>query len=175
MKKRYWIGLAAGAALLAACQTSQVKPLSVETKVDLPLFMGDWYVIANIPTYFEKGAHNAVETYKLAEDGTVDIDFNWRADSFDGKAKHMASRGFMADSSNAVWGVQFLWPIKADYRVAYVSPDYKQTIIAREKRDYVWIMSKQPTISETDYQQLLQKVADLGYDTSKVLRVPQRW
>ena len=39
-------------------------------KVDLPRFMGDWYVIANIPTFIEKGAHNAVESYALDADGT---------------------------------------------------------------------------------------------------------
>jgi apolipoprotein D and lipocalin family protein len=33
--------------------------------VDLERFMGDWYVIANIPTFIEKGAHNAVEGYQM--------------------------------------------------------------------------------------------------------------
>ena len=36
--------------------------------VDLDRFMGDWYVIANIPTFLEKGAHNAVERYDLNDD-----------------------------------------------------------------------------------------------------------
>ncbi|MDP6879185.1 MAG: lipocalin family protein, partial [Candidatus Marinimicrobia bacterium] len=30
--------------------------------VDLEKFMGDWYVIANIPTFIEKGAVNAIES-----------------------------------------------------------------------------------------------------------------
>ena len=37
--------------------------------VDLERFMGDWYVIANIPTFIEKGATNAIESYKLMDDG----------------------------------------------------------------------------------------------------------
>ena len=40
-------------------------------QVDIDRFMGPWYVIANIPTFLEKGAHNAVETYSLNDDGTI--------------------------------------------------------------------------------------------------------
>ena len=39
-------------------------PIPVVAHVDLERFMGDWYVIANIPTFVEKGAHNAVESYR---------------------------------------------------------------------------------------------------------------
>ena len=30
--------------------------------------MGDWYVIANIPTFIEKKATNAIESYELMDD-----------------------------------------------------------------------------------------------------------
>ena len=42
--------------------------------VDLEKFMGDWYVIANIPTFIEKGAVNAIESYKLDSKGRVKTD-----------------------------------------------------------------------------------------------------
>ena len=39
----------------------------------------------------------------------------------------MRPRGFVVDrASNAVWGMQFVWPIKADYRIAYLSEDRKR-------------------------------------------------
>lgn len=46
--------------VLAACSSS--PPFPVERSVDLGRFMGDWYVIANIPIPMEKDAHNAVES-----------------------------------------------------------------------------------------------------------------
>ena len=172
------LGLVAAAAVLAACSsmtTSKEKPaLAMAPNVDLPRFMGDWYVIASIPTYFERGAHNAVESYRLGSDGVVDIRFAYRADGFDGAAKEMTSRGFVQTASNAVWGVQFVWPMKADYRISYVSDDYGLTVITREKRDYVWIMARTPTISEAAYQRMVGFVAEQGYDMSKLQRVPQR-
>ena len=50
-----------------------------------------------------------------------------------------------------------------------------ETIVARSKRDYVWIMARQPVLPEADYARLEQKVRELGYDVSKLQKVPQRW
>jgi apolipoprotein D and lipocalin family protein len=144
--------------------------------VDLERFMGDWYVIANIPTFVEKGAHNAVETYALNDDGTIDTTFVFRADAFDGKEKRYNPRGFVLDEqTNALWGMRFIWPLKSDYRIVYLDDDYSQTIIARQKRDFIWIMARTPTIPEADYDRLIEFAASIGYDTSKIERVPQRW
>jgi apolipoprotein D and lipocalin family protein len=71
--------------------------------------------------------------------------------------------------------MQFLWPFKADYRVMHLDEDYTQTVIGRNQRDYLWIMARTPGIPEQDMQQLLQLVADQGYDPAKVLPVTQQW
>ena len=160
---------------LAACAGSGPEMETVDY-VDLERFMGDWYVIANIPTFLEKGAHNAVETYEMNDDGTISTKFTFRDGSFDGEKKEYNPKGFVRDTgSNAIWGMRFIWPIKADYRVVYLDEDYSQTIIGRQKRDFVWIMAREPDISDSDYAMLLGVVESLGYDTSKVERVPQRW
>lgn len=144
--------------------------------VDLERFMGDWYVIANIPTFLEKGAHNAVETYALNDDGTVATTFTFRDGSFQGKEKEYTPKGFVKDTqSNALWGMQFVWPIKADYRIVYLDEGYTQTIIARQKRDFIWIMARTPTIPEEDYERLVRFAASIGYDASKIQKVPQQW
>ena len=161
--------------LLGACASNEAEMQTVDY-VDIERFMGDWYVIANIPTFLEKGAHNAVETYELNDDGTIATTFRFRADGFDGKPKEYTPKGFITDTeSNALWGMRFIWPIKADYRIVYLDEDYSQTIIGRQKRDFVWVMAREPNISEDDYKMLLDVVASLGYDMSKVERVPQRW
>ena len=162
--------------LLGACQSTPPAPLATVPKVDLQRFMGDWYVIANIPTFIEKGAHNAIESYRLDSDGTVAVTFTFRDGAFDGKEKRYTPRGFIRDrASNALWGMQFIWPIKADFRITYLADDYSQTIISRQQRDYVWIMARTPTIADADYQRLLTIVGKRGYDVNQVQRVPQRW
>ena len=161
--------------LLAGCQSVQTPPLAQVDRVDLDRFMGDWYVIASIPTFLEEGAHNAVESYRLAPDGTIETTFTFRDGGFDGETKRYTPRGYVVDrASNAVWGMQFVWPIKADYRISYLSADYGQTIIARDQRDYVWIMARTPFLGDAEYQQLVQRVAEMGYDTAQLRKVPHR-
>lgn len=162
--------------LLSGCQSVQHPPLAQVEKVDLARFMGDWFVIASIPTFIEQNAYNAVESYQLASDGTIETTFTFRDGGFDGEPKTYSPRGFVLDrESNAVWGMQFIWPFKADYRIVYLTPDYAQTVIGREKRDYVWIMAREPRMSERDYQRILKFIERQGYDISRVRKVPQRW
>jgi apolipoprotein D and lipocalin family protein len=158
---------------LSACSTS--SPIRTVPGVDLERFMGDWYVIANIPTYIERKAHNAIESYELVDDKQVATTFRFNHGSFDGPVKTYRPTGFVTDDpSNAIWGMQFIWPIKADYRVIYLNEDYTQTVIGRNRRDYVWIMARTPSIPEEDYDAIIDLVNDLGYDAAKIRPVPQQ-
>jgi apolipoprotein D and lipocalin family protein len=160
---------------LSAC-ASRVPEMQTVDYVDIDRFMGDWYVIANIPTFLEKGAHNARESYRLDDDGTIATTFTFRADGYNGPQKEYHPRGFIRDTeSNARWGMRFVWPLKSDYRIVHLDDDYSQTIIGRQKRDFVWIMAREPNIPEQDYDRLVSIVASLGYDVTKLQRVPQQW
>lgn len=162
------------ASAIAGC--SSHPPMATVAKVDLDRYMGDWYVIANIPTLFEKNIYNAVENYERVEPNKIATTFSYNKGSFDGEKKVMRPTGFVKDDpSNALWGMQFIWPFKGDFRIVYLDPEYQHTIIARQKRDYVWIMARQPQISNSDYQKLVAVVQSLGYDMSKLQKIPQKW
>ena len=164
--------IAAAWILISGCQS--MPPIQTVQQVDIQRFMGDWYVIANIPTFMEKEAYNAIESYRIDDDGTIATTFTYNKGSFEGPLKKYTPRGFITDTaSNAVWGMRFIWPFKAEYRIIYLNEDYSQTIIGRTKRDYVWLMARTPGISEQDYQQALDFMASQGYDISRVQRVPQ--
>ena len=162
-------------ATLSACGVSPEKvTVPVVEKVDLQRFMGLWYVIGVIPTFIEKDIYNAIETYELAPDGTIKTTFTFNKGAFDGEAKVMNPKGFVIPgTNNAIWGMQFIWPITAEYVISHVDADYTETIIARSARDYVWIMARTPTIDDARYAALVKKVADMGYDLSKLVKVPQ--
>lgn len=167
--------LALSALCLFGC-SSQRSPIQIVPKVDLERFMGPWYVIANIPTFIEKGAHNAIESYRRNPDGSIATTFTFREGSFEGPEKRYEPVGFVTDThSNAIWDMQFFWPIKSDYRIIYLSEDYGETIIGREARDYVWIMAREPHLSEEKLKVLIQRCVDQGYDPKKIERVPQKW
>jgi len=162
--------------LMAACGSQNVKPIHTVEYVDLNRFMGDWYVIANIPTFIETDAYNAIETYQMNDDGSIATTFTFHQGSPDGDRKQYNPTGFIVDQqSNALWDMQFIWPFKAEYRVIYLDDDYQTTIIGRSKRDYVWLMSRQPGIDENSYRSLLRFIQTQGYDIDKVQKVPQVW
>jgi apolipoprotein D and lipocalin family protein len=151
-----------------------MKPIHTVEHVDLDRFMGDWYVIANIPTFIEKDAYNAIETYRLDDDGTVATTFKFNKGSPDGPLKTYHPRGYIRDkASNAVWGMQFIWPFKAEYRIIFVSEDYSKTVIGRSKRDYVWIMAREPAISDDEYASITNFLQEQGYDIKDLQKVPQ--
>lgn len=160
--------------VLSAC--SSHPPMETVEQVDLQRFMGNWYVIANIPTFLEKDAHNAIESYALNSDGTVATTFTFRDGAFDGPLKTYKPKGYVLDeNSNALWGMQFIWPIKGDFRIVYLDESYQNTIIGRKARDYVWIMSRRPKVNPTEFEKLKSVVSDLGYDANKLKLVPQQW
>jgi len=170
------IGLLATALMsMSGCQATQ-QPIRTAEQVELERLNGDWYVIANIPTFIEKQAFNAVESYQLDERGRMQTTFAFNKGSFDGPRKRYNPTGFVSDDpSNAVWGMQFIWPIKAEYRIMHHNDDYSELVVGRTKRDFVWIMARTPTLSETRYAELTAMLADEGYDLEKLRRVPQQW
>jgi apolipoprotein D and lipocalin family protein len=168
-------GLAALAAL-AGCATKPpagLKPVALVPHVDLSRYVGDWYVIARIPTWIEKDGQNAKEHYDLAPDGTIPTTFTFNEGAPDGPLKTYHSTASVVDGNTAVWGEQYVWPIKADYRISWLAPDYSEVVVTREKRDYVWIMARTPTIPAADLERLTAFVASQGYDVAKLQRVPQ--
>ena len=161
---------------LFGCNNNPKPPIAIVPKIELEKFMGSWYVIANIPTFIEKGAHNAVESYRLAPDGSIATTFTFRQDSFNGVEKSYHPTGFVEDkASNAVWDMQFIWPFKSDYRIVYINDDYSETVIGRNQRDYVWIMARKPEIPNANYQNILELLSRQGYDVGLIQKVPQRW
>lgn len=66
-----------------------VKPMPVVDYVDLERFMGDWYVIATIPTFLEKDAFNPVETYQLSSDGSIATTFTFNKGGLNGPKKYI--------------------------------------------------------------------------------------
>jgi apolipoprotein D and lipocalin family protein len=166
----------AGAVLLLVLPACASHPPQRQVEdLDLQRFMGDWYVQAHIPTRTERNAYNGVESYALDGDGRILTTYVFRKGAFDADLKVMEPTGFVSDESNAKWGMRFIWPFKAEFLVSYLDPDYTETIIARTKRDYVWVMTRAPEISDERMAALTAQVAELGYDVSELRRVPQRW
>lgn len=151
-------------------------PLPTVSHVDLERFMGDWYVVAHIPASSEADAHNAVESYRLDEDGVIRTTYAFRSGSFVGDLEVMQPNGVVRDkTTNATWGMQFFWPFRFEYLITWLDPEYEVTIVSRSRRDYAWIMARQPDLDEVRLAELEAELGRQGYDMSRIRRVPHRW
>jgi len=148
-------------------------PLQTVEYVDLQRYSGEWYVIANIPYFGESGNVESRAIYAPREDGKLDDIYLYR-DDFDAELERMEGVAWVKDkTSNAHWKVRFYWPLTFDYHIIALDDDYQHVAVAHPTREYGWIMARQPRISDSDYQALLQVFADQGYDTADFMRVPQ--
>lgn len=177
-------GLAA--LLLSACAGVARKPDStvpLAQDVDLSRFMGDWYVIAHIPTERDATAHNAMENYTRNANGSIATTYRSRLDGFGGEQKLLTPTAFVVpETGNALWGMRFQipgtgipWPAQFEYRIAHLEADYHVAIIARSQKDFLWLFSRTPQMSAAELGRYTQLIAGWGYDVSKLKRVPQQW
>ncbi len=154
---------------------SDLGELKTVERIEIPQFMGTWYVIANIPTFVEKGAVNAIEKYTWNEvEGRIDVDFKYNKDTADGEIKSYPQKAWIYNTdTNAEWRVQPLWPFKLAYLVIDLAPDYSYTVVSVPSRNYLWIMARTKTLSPEIYQKILDKVKTQGFDLTKIQKVPQ--
>jgi apolipoprotein D and lipocalin family protein len=161
--------------IVSGC-TSMKEPLRPVPHVDLPRYMGDWYVIANIPYFAEKNCVDSIESYALRSDGNIDNWFTCRKKSFDAPMKRIANAIAVVDdkSSNAVWHVKFLKVISVKYFILGLDPDYQWAIVGHPSRNYGWVLARSPQLDDGTYQHALESLTRQGYDISRFQRVPQQ-
>src|ERR1700742_1421730 len=144
-------------------------PLKPVDHVDLPRYMGDWYVIANIPYFAEKGCFDSIESYALRPDGDIDNWFQCRKDSFEAPLKRKASALAVEDDkgTNAHWHVRFFKVISVKYLILDLDPDYQWAVVGHPSRNYGWVLARSKTLPDATYQSILSRLGEQGYDTAK--------
>lgn len=155
--------------VLVGCQEGE--EMKAVENLDLERFMGDWHVIANIPTFVEKNTINNLESYRLREDGNVDITFSLT--TTENERKRHQAKGFVLNKEQpSQWKVQFFWPIKFPFYVIELDADYSYTVIGLPNRKYAWIMAREPMMDDKLYEDILVRLADIGYNVEQIQKVP---
>lgn len=180
LRRAFLMACAASALAMTGCTSGPPNPnpradLPLQSvPVDLPRYMGRWYVIANIPYFAERGFVASRAEWTLRSDGRIDDVFIGRKGGFDGPEKRYQFLDTVKPGSNGgEWSVRLFWPIHVTQITLYVDPDYRYTILGYPGKNLGWIFARQPQISEEDYRALLARLDAMGYDTSRFQRVPQ--
>lgn len=153
---------------------AETKPLEVVSSVDLERYMGTWYEIATIPQRFQKDCVAVTATYTLREDGKVTVVNKCRKKTLDGEFKSVRGKAWVVDEkTKAKLKVQFFWPFAGSYWIIELDQDYEWAVVGHPNRNYLWILCRKPRMEESLYQELLQRIADKGYDLTRVKRTLQ--
>jgi len=178
-----FVGLTFVAVLAAAASGQDKKPAELTTvpSVDLNKYSGVWYEIAKFPNKFQKDCvGNTTATYTLKKgDGKLEVLNKCLQD--DGRIKDATAAGKIADkTTNAKLKVRFapgflsfLGAVWADYWIIDLGENYDYAVIGEPKREYLWILSRKPEMSDAKYQQILRRVEQKGYNPAKLVKTPQ--
>lgn len=167
------------------------------TALDIQQFMGRWFVLASIPTYFEIGSSNGIENYTWNEaQKAVDIRFEYVPQgATSGTYQEMRGR-IVNDPVQTEWAISpkligFHVPLGISYLVLHLAPDQSYTMVGVPDRKYLWIMTRRKpsksdsaaledaTVNEVlppDDEKIILEEASrkaelLGYDKSKIQRL----
>jgi apolipoprotein D and lipocalin family protein len=165
--------------LLTSCGTTttarlRLPELRTVERVDLGRYLGLWYEIASFPQSFQKGCTASNATYTLRKDGQIGVLNRCRKGGLDGKESKAEGVARVVDKqTNAKLEVSFFRPFWGDYWVIDLDPDYQFAVVGHPSRDYLWILSRQPTLPEAQYAAILQRLEAQGYQTARLVRTLQ--
>lgn len=162
--------------LLSFCNNAKVQSSTMKTveKVDIERYMGTWYEIARFPHSFERGLVGVSATYSLKKNGKVKVINQGYKDSLNGKLKR--AKGFAKIPNPDVPGrlmVYFFWPFGGEYLILDLDEHYQFVLVGSSSKNYLWILCRTKTMDDSIYNNLIKKAELLGFDTSRLEKVPQ--
>lgn len=168
---------AGGALLVAAAAYGFARTgdsdLATVSSVDLKRYTGRWYEIARYPNRFQKKCiGDTTATYSLREDGKIEVLNSCRKSS--GSFTEAKGTARIADKeTNAKLKVTFFWPFSGDYWIIGLDPDYRWAIVGEPRRRYLWLLAREPHMSDADYNQALDIIRERGYDPARLIMTLQ--
>ncbi len=167
------LGLLLGTCLLAGCAATPQGVTPVDN-FELDRYLGTWYEIARLDHRFERGLSEVSATYSKRSKSRINV-INRGRDKQTGKWKEAKGRAhFVSDPTIARLKVTFFWPFYGGYNVIELDREnYSYALVCGPNRDYLWILSRTPTLDEEALQSLISTAKQLGFDTSQLIFVEQ--
>lgn len=158
--------------LLVACGGTPERGAEPRPYVDLPRFMGTWYVVARIPNVLERGHMASRDVYTLRADGKIDVHYVYRTGPQEQEKVVDIIASVLPDTGNREWRMRFFKIVPTKQRILEVAPDGSWALIDSPGRDLAWIFSRRPDMDDAQYLELRKRLGAHGIDTDKVWRVP---
>jgi apolipoprotein D and lipocalin family protein len=152
-------------------------PLAAINSLDLARYMGPWTEIARYPNRFQKQCTGpAVATYSLLPEGTVRVvnrcpQADGKVDEAIGEARRVGPPGSarLQVRFAPAW-LSWLPQVWGSYWVVELDEAYQLAVVSEPTREYLWVLSRQPSLSPAAWSALTWRLTALGFDPARLLR-----
>ncbi|GAB4257120.1 MAG: lipocalin family protein [Methylomicrobium sp.] len=137
---------------------------------ELERYLGKWYEIARLDHRFERGLIDISAEYSRRDDGGVrvlnrgyNVEYQeW--DSAEGKAY------FVDRPDIGRLKVSFFGPFYGGYNIIALDKEhYSYAMVAGPDRDYLWILSRTPTLDKAIVDRLVAQAEQLGFAVDQLI------
>jgi apolipoprotein D and lipocalin family protein len=164
------------AIVFAGCVSGQKRnTMETVSNVELEKYMGTWYEIARFPHSFERDLVGVTATYRLKNNGNVEVINQGYKLTLDGKPSRAKAFAKIPNSNEpGRLKVYFFWPFGADYLILDLDNNYQWALVGSSSPNYLWILSRSPQMDSNLYNSIVSKAKLLGYNTEKLELVLQK-
>lgn len=168
------IAAVTAAFLVVACSSPSPPPgVTVVNQFDAQRFMGKWYEIARFDHRFEEGLQRVTATYSKMDDGGIQV-INRGYNPDRGMWQQTIGKAYFTGApTRAALKVSFFGPFYGGYNVIALDREYRHALVCGPDRDYLWILSRTPTLSKEMKEQMLDVATRQGFDVTKLIWVEQ--
>jgi apolipoprotein D and lipocalin family protein len=170
MRKNITIALIV-AVVIVGC-TSIPENLKPVSGFEVERYLGKWYEIARLDHSFERHLTNVSATYTRAENGKIRV-LNKGYNVKTGQWKQIEGHArFLEEENVGSLKVSFFGPFYGGYHIIALDRQaYGYSMVTGPRRSYLWILSRNTTLDEAVFADLISKASEWGFDTAKLIRV----
>lgn len=160
-------------ALLSAC-TGVPDGASPVASVDGARYQGKWYEIARFDHRFERGLECVTANYTPRNDGGIKVINS----GFDPKKNEWSQAEgkayFLNVPTDGRLKVSFFGPFYSGYNILRLDEHYQYALVSGPNHDYLWILSRTPTLPSATYDMLIEAAEQQHFDTRQLLKIDQQ-
>lgn len=141
---------------------------------DADRYLGTWYEIARLDHSFERDLKNVSATYARREDGGLRV-LNRGQSLRDGQWSEAEGKAYFVNRPDEAYlKVSFWGPFYASYVVFELDQaDYHYAFISGNSTDYLWLLSRTPTVSPEIKAAFVKQSAARGFPVERLIWVEQ--
>lgn len=154
--------------LSACCGSLPVQPVE---NFELNRYVGKWYEIARLDHFFERGLEQVTADYSLRTDGGIRVVNRGYSAQQNEWSQAEGKAYFRSSPETGLLKVSFFGPLYSPYIIFGLDSEYQYAYVAGPDLNYLWLLSRTPTVDKSVYDDFVATAEEQGFDVSSLIQV----